>query len=330
MKVAVAGLGWWGKQIISCLSKTSRFKVLYGVDPAPPADVAEFRKAHQFTLAANLDEALADPLVEGVILATPHALHEEQALRVIAAGKNLFCEKPLTMTGEGAKRIVAACEKAGKVLGVGHERRWEPALEELQRLVGAGALGAISLFEANVSHDNFRKLASDNWRLSAKNAPAGMFTAVGIHLTDLFVHFAGPAREVRATTASMIFAPPAEDFVSANIVFKSGARANFTSLSITPFYGRLTVFGDKGWVEIISEGNVDKGLPTILTQGDANGRRRVVYEFTDTVTQNFEAWADAVEGRAPYRFTNQELVDNIRLFEAIVKSTRNGGAAEFL
>ena len=90
------------------------------------------------------------------------------------------------------------------------------------------------------------------------------------------------------------------------------------------------MFGDKGWVEIISEGNVDKGLATILTQGDADGRRRVVYEFTDTVTQNFEAWADAVEGRAPYRFTNQELVDNIRLFEAIVKSTRNGGAAEFL
>ena len=200
----------------------------------------------------------------------------------------------------------------------------------MQRLVDAGALGKISLFEANVSHDNFRKLASDNWRLSAKNAPAGMFTAVGIHMTDLFVHFVGPASEVRATTASMIFAPPAEDFVSTNIVFKSGARANFTSLSITPFYGRLTVFGDKGWVEIISEGNVDKGLPTILTQGDAGGRRRVVYEFTDTVTQNFEAWADAVEGRAPYRFTNQELVDNIRLFEAIVKSTRNGGAAEFL
>ncbi len=309
MKVAVAGLGWWGKQIIGCISRSPRFEVVYGVDPAPPADVADFRKIHPFTLAGSLDEALADPLVEGVILATPHALHEQQALRVIAAGKNLFCEKPLTMTGDGAKRVVAACEKAGKVLGVGHERRWEPAFEELQRLVDAGALGKISLFEANVSHDNFRKLASDNWRLGAKDAPAGMTTAVGIHLTDLFGHFVGPAREVRATTASMIFKPPAEDFVSASILFKSGARANFTSLSITPFYGRFTVFGDKAWVEIVSEGNVDKGLPTILTHGDAGGRRRVVYEFTDTVTQNFEAWADAVEKRAPYRFTHQELVD---------------------
>ena len=330
MKVAVAGLGWWGKQIISCLDKSPRFEVLHGVDPLPPADVEAFRKSHTFKLETDLDKALADPAVEGVILATPHALHEEQALRVIAAGKSLFCEKPLTMTGAGARRVVDACQRAGKVLGVGHERRWEPAFEELQRLIDAGALGKILLFETNVSHDNFRKLARDNWRLSSNNAPAGMMTATGIHLTDLFIHFVGPAAEVRARTASMIFTPPAEDFVTASIVFKSGARATFTSLSVTPFYGRFTVYGDAGWVEIVSEANVDQGKPTILTHADANGRRGVVYEATDTVTQNFEAWADAVEGRAPYRFSQEELVENIKLFEAIVVSSRNGGAAQVL
>ena len=50
MKVAVAGLGWWGKQIISCLDKSPRFEVLYGIDPKPPADIEEFRKSHKFTL----------------------------------------------------------------------------------------------------------------------------------------------------------------------------------------------------------------------------------------------------------------------------------------
>ncbi len=165
--------------------------MLYGVDPAPPADIAEFRKSHKFTLETDLDKALADPAVDGVILATPHELHEEQAMQVIAAGKNLFCEKPLTMTGDGARRIVDACRKAGKVLGIGHERRFEPAFEELQRLIDAGALGKLLLFEANVSHDQFRKLAADNWRLSSSSAPAGMMTAVGIHMTDLMVHFVG-------------------------------------------------------------------------------------------------------------------------------------------
>ena len=331
MKVAVAGLGWWGKQIISCLAGSPRFEVLYGIDPKPPADIDAFRKSHKFALETSLDKALADPAVEGVILATPHALHEAQALAVIAAGKNLFCEKPLTMTGDGARRVVEACRKAGRVLGVGHERRWEPAFEELQRLVDSGALGRLLLFEANVSHDQFRKLAADNWRLSPDSAPAGMMTAVGIHLTDLMVHFAGPAAEVRSNTASMIFAPPAEDFVTASIRFASGVRGTFTSLSITPFYGRFTCYGDKGWVEILSEANVDRGKPTFLTHVDASGQRRQeVYESTDTVSQNFEAWADAVEGRAPYRFTERELIENIRLFEAIVTSSRKGGEPQML
>jgi predicted dehydrogenase len=252
-------------------------------------------------------------------------------LMVIAAGKNLFCEKPLTMTGDGARRVVEACRKAGKVLGVGHERRWEPAFEELQRLIDAGTLGKLLLFETNFSHDQFRKLAADNWRLSPDSAPAGMMTAVGIHLTDLMVHFVGPAEEVRARTASMIFKPPAEDFVTASIDFRSGARGTFTSLSITPFHGRFACFGDQGWVEIVSEANVDRGKPTFLTHVDVSGgRRHEVYEWTDTVIQNFESWADAVEGRVPYRFTDRELIENVRLFEAIVASSRRGGEPQKL
>jgi predicted dehydrogenase len=330
MRIAVAGLGWWGKQIIACLERSPRFEVAMGVDPTPPADIEDFRKHYPFKLSHSLDDALSDRRVEGVVLATPHALHEQQALQVIGAGKNLFCEKPLTMTGEGAKRVVTACRRAGKVLGVGHERRFEPAFEEVQRLVSEGALGKLLLLDANVSHDNFRKLAKDNWRLSPESAPAGMMTAVGIHMTDLFIKLAGPAKEVRARTASLIFQPPAEDFVKANILFKSDAVAAFTALSITPFYARFTIYGDAGWVEVMSEANVDQGRPTTLTHVDHKGRRSVVYEATDTVTQNFEAWADAVEGKAPYRFTDDELIENIRVFEAIVKSTRHNGAAESL
>jgi hypothetical protein len=80
----------------------------------------------------------------------------------------------------------------------------------------------------------------------------------------------------------------------------------------------------------MSEANVDQGKSTTLTHVDHKGRRSVVYEATDTVTQNFEAWADAVEGRTQYRFADDELVENIRLFEAIVTSTRHNGAAESL
>ena len=90
MRIAVAGLGWWGKQIIACLEKSPRFEIAMGVDPMPPADIEDFRQLHPFKLSHSLNEALSDRQIEGVVLATPHALHEQQALEVIAAGKNLF------------------------------------------------------------------------------------------------------------------------------------------------------------------------------------------------------------------------------------------------
>ena len=113
-------------------------------------------------------------------------------------------------------------------------------------------------------------------------------------------------------------------------MFKSGVVGAFTALSTTPFYARFTIYGDAGWAEVLSEANVDQGKPTTLTRVDHSERRSVVYEATDTVRQNFEAWAAAVEGRAPYRFTDDELIENIRVFEAIVKSTHHDGAAQLL
>jgi predicted dehydrogenase len=300
--------------------------VVYGVDPIRRAGLEEDLGKLGIRVATSLETVLRDPGVDGIILATPHKLHEEQVLAVVAAGKNVFCEKPLTMTSSGAERVLAACESAGKVLGIGHERRFEPAFEELERLIAGGALGELLLLEANISHDNFRRLRADNWRLDPEHAPAGMMTAVGIHLTDLFVLHAGAAAEVRARTGTLIFDPPAEDFVTASIAFKSGVRGTISSLSVTPFYGRFTALGDLGWVEIVSEANVDQGKPTHLTYYDGKERQHVSYEAIDAVTLNFEAWADAVEGRAPYRFTREQLLENIRLFEAIVTSSQQRGA----
>ena len=108
MRVAVAGLGWWGKQIISCLKNSPRFAVLQGVDPAASDQVKAFLADHGARYFPDLDAALSSADIDGVILATPHQMHETQCLQVLAAGKELFCEKPLTMTAAGAKRVLDA------------------------------------------------------------------------------------------------------------------------------------------------------------------------------------------------------------------------------
>jgi predicted dehydrogenase len=261
-----------------------------------------------------------------VAVVTPHLLHEEMAIAAFGAGKQVFCEKPLALTTASAERILAACAKAGGVLGIGHERRYEPAMEEMRRLFESGALGRVLHMDANVSHNNFRKMDPSNWRRDRRHAPAGAWTALGIHLGDMFVSFAGQPVRVSARTASQIFPSPSEDFVSADIDFENGARGRITCLSTPPFYGRFTLVCDQGWVEVQEGGNVDKGIPSSFVYCGADGSRQTrSYEHTNTVRMNFEAWADAVEGRSPYRFTADHLLANIRILDAVTRSAAADG-----
>jgi predicted dehydrogenase len=325
IRIGIIGLGWWGRQIVACLADSPRFKVVAGCD-IDTAMAEPFAAAHGFDLFDDYTDLLYKADLDAVAVVTPHALHEEMALAAIAAGKQLFCEKPLALTTASAERILAACEKAGRVLGIGHERRYEPAMEEMRRLFESGVLGRILHMDANVSHNNFRKMDPSNWRLDPRHAPAGAWTALGIHLGDLFVSLAGKPLSVCARTASQIFPPPSEDFVSAGIDFENGARARVTCLSTPPFYARFTLLCDQGWVEVQEGGNVDQGAPTSFVHCRADGSRETrSYDPINTVRLNFEAWADAIEGRAPYRLTPEQMLDNIRILDAVTRSSVANG-----
>jgi predicted dehydrogenase len=325
IRIGIIGLGWWGKQIVTCLAESSRFKVVAGCD-TDGKTATPFAAAQKFDLTDDYKVLLKRPDIDAIAVVTPHLLHEEMALAGFAAGKHVFCEKPLALTSASAERILAACAKAGGVLGIGHERRYEPAMEEMRRLFESGALGRILLMDANVSHSNFRKMDLSNWRRDPKHAPAGAWTALGIHLGDMMVSLVGPPARVAARTASQIFPAPAEDFVSAEIDFAGGARGRITCLSTPPFYGRFTLIGDQGWVETQEGGNVDKGIPSSFVYCGPDGNRVTRnYGHANTVRMNFEAWADAIEGHAPYRFSTEQLRDNIRILDAVTRSAAAEG-----
>ncbi|MGB8184181.1 MAG: Gfo/Idh/MocA family oxidoreductase, partial [Pseudolabrys sp.] len=285
-----------------------------------------FAASHKFDLTEDYRELLNRSDVDAVAVVTPHLLHEEMAVEAFRAGKHVFCEKPLALTAASAERILAACATAGGVLGIGHERRYEPAMEEMRRLFETGALGRLLHLDANVSHSNFRRMDPSNWRRDPRHAPAGAWTALGIHLGDMFVSLAGKPTRVAGRTASQIFPTPSEDFVSAEIDFENGAYGRITCLSTPPFYGRFTLVCDQGWVEVQEGGNVDKGIPSSFVHCTVDGSRHTrTYEHANTVRMNFEAWADAVEARAPYRFHAEELLSNIRILDAVTRSAAADG-----
>src|SRR4051794_39210723 len=108
VKVAMIGLGWWGKKMTAVLkSAHDDIEVVCAAEPNPAG--AEFAAANGLVHYRTDAEALTHPGVEAVVLATPHSLHAEQIARAVAAGKHIFCEKPLSHTRKGAEAAVNAC-----------------------------------------------------------------------------------------------------------------------------------------------------------------------------------------------------------------------------
>lgn len=319
IKAAVAGLGWWGQHVVRRLAASEHVRIVAAIEP--DAARAAFANEHGLKVARDLADVLPDTGIDAVILCTPHMLHGLQVLACAGAGKHVFCEKPLALTRADAERSVAACKAAGVVLGIGHERRYEPAIEEVKRLLEAGVLGTMMHVEANFSHDKLAKVPADDWRASPVHAPAAGMTAMGIHLSDLFIDLAGPVQQVFASTTSRVAFPENGDVVSALLRFESGATGYLNAILVTPHYLCLTVFGSEAWVEVRNETHPDTPGPSTLTLQHRDGRTETrQYPWLDTVRANYEAFAQAVEGGTAYRFTDAQKVGNIAVLEAICQS----------
>jgi predicted dehydrogenase len=316
---AVAGLGWWGQHVVRRLAGSEHLRIVRAVETNPAR--APFAAEHGLAFAGDLAEALGDPGIDAVILCTPHALHTAQVLACAAARKHVFCEKPLALTRADAERSVAACNAAGVVLGIGHERRYEPAIVEVRRLIRDGVLGTVMHVEANFNHDKLADVPAGDWRTLPQDAPAAGMTAMGIHLSDLFVDLLGPASEAFAATASRVAYPDTGDVVSALIRFESGATGYLNAILVTPHYLCLTVFGSQAWVEVVNATHPDTPGPSTLVLQHRDGTRETrTYQWVDTVRENLETFARAIEEGAPYPFTDAQKIGNIAVLEAICRS----------
>jgi len=325
--VALIGLGWWGKTMARLLASSSRLKLVHAVDIDPAG--SELARQLGIRFSTSYADALADPEVQAVILCTPHAQHREQILAAVAVRKHVFCEKPLALTRADAIECVEACRNAKLVLGIGHERRFEPPIMELRRLFTEGALGTALQIEANFSQDKFLNLPADNWRLSAKDAPAGPMTATGIHLLDLAVSLLGPARRVVAHVGQLGSQLRNGDTLAVLVGFANGTNALISAMLATPFVGRFALYGNKGWAEIVDKAHPEASEGWVMTTCLRGGKRETrEFAAAPAVLSNLEAFSDAVAGKAPYPVTDAELVGTIAALEAVFKSAHRGGTVE--
>jgi predicted dehydrogenase len=316
--VAVVGLGWWGRTIVPLLKDNAKLKVVCGVDVRPV-------ELDGIAVVSSFEEALKDPAVQGVVLCTPHTQHTEQIIAAAQAGKHVFCEKPLSLSRADVLRAVTACNDNEVALAVGHEKRFEPPVQEVFRAAKAGELGTLLQIEANFSQDKFLSLTSDNWRMSEKEAPAGPMTATGIHLLDLSVGLLGPAQHVFAKVRQLGSRLTNGDTLGILVSFKNGSNALISAVLATPFDGRFAVYGNKGWAEVRDKAHPESPQGWTLTR-TMRGKEKHVQDFptANAVLANLEAFADAALKRAPYPVPQDQMIANVSTLEAVFRSVKSG------
>ena len=316
VNAAIVGLGWWGRNILQCIQgRSTKLQFVHGVSKETDAALP-LAEAHGLTLSDDLDLALSDKRVEAVVLATPHSLHADQIVRVAAAGKPVYCEKPLALKRVDAERAVAAVRKAGVPIGVGQNKRFWPSMADLRGIVAGGALARIMHIEGHYSNEN-SGLHFSAWRASPGESPGGGMTGTGIHLLDAFVGLGGPVAEVAARVITHRSGADPRDAASVMLRFANNLSGYFGLVRASPFYWHVQVFGDEGSIEAIGE------TETVLrTRGGKVERRQ--FEKIDSLLAEMDAFADAVTGRAPYPITPAEMIDTIAAFEAVIRSMETG------
>lgn len=324
LNTAIIGLGRWGQRLVDSIQDAGKpkgdFILFTRAVTRTPAKAADFANRHGMPIDNDYAAALADPNIAAVALATPHTQHAEQIIEAAAAGKHIFVEKPFTLTAESAERAVAACERAGVVLALGHNRRFFPSMIALKAMIGSGDLGQVLHLEGHFSASYGLNLTPKIWRADSTESPAGGMTSLGIHCIDAFIHLNGPISRVQAYSLKQVLTVESNDTTAMMLRFENGATGLLGTLTATARLMQVQVFGTKGWVRIDEDGT--------MTVCAIDGKPEIrEFEKSDTCRSELESFAAAVAGEEPYLIPTDQAIHGVAVLEAIVESAAKDGEA---
>ncbi len=231
-RVACVGAGYWGANLVRTFHALGALHRVVEVDEGLRRQMA--LRYPGATVTGELADALADPEVDAVAIATPAATHAQIVRRSLEAGKDVFVEKPLCLSLAEGEELVRLAEAEGRILMVGHLLRYHPAVRRLKRLVADGELGRIQYITAErVSLGRFRREESVLWSL-------------GPHDVSVVLWLVGEAPVRVRGQGSAFLQPGVADVYAAALTFPGGASAYLLFSWLHPFkQQRLTVVGDR-------------------------------------------------------------------------------------
>jgi predicted dehydrogenase len=276
---------------------------------------------------ADYHDLLAREDVEAVSVCLPNALHHPATIAAARAGKHVLCEKPISLSLEQAREMIAECDKAGVVLQVGHHLRTNAFAMKAHELIRNGTLGRITYVRLRQAHDwggnttvrdSFGKLASSG---------GGTLLDNGCHMMDLARYLGGDVREVHARTATLGFEIEVEDTSVVSLEFANGALGTVENAwTATGWEEGFWVYGTRGALEYTNRTGVKEmrhvqryAAGTGWTDPDVTVHR---YGGLDPHSVGVIAFLEAIRGERQVVCTGQDGLEAVRLVLASYESAR--------
>jgi predicted dehydrogenase len=256
--IGVIGFGWLGQAHSRSLLRIPTLFADRTYDPrliacsdALPARVSQAVDSFSFHRGSvDWRRVVEDPDVDVVFIAAPNMLHGELVAAVAAAGKAVFCEKPVGGTPEHVLRAATAARDAGVISGVGYNYRWAPLVQYTRELIATGELGTITNYRGRFfSMYGSDPLGVNSWRFQLHEAGYGVTSDLLSHAVDLAHMLIGPITRLTGTVETFIRERPAptggashygrgtpedprtpvtnEDYAAMLVEFANGTRGTF-------------------------------------------------------------------------------------------------------
>jgi predicted dehydrogenase len=326
--IAIVGYGYWGPKLVRNFFQNGHYSRIFIVDENPERRARGVSENRGSMGLASLDEALRNPEITAVALATPVATHHPLAKAALLAGRHVLVEKPLATTQVDAEELVALAQQRNLVLGVDHTYVYHAAVERIRQYVQSGELGRLAYIDSSrINLGLFQHDVNVLWDLAVHDL------AIINRLTD-----------ERPTTVQAIGAAHLtqgiENIGILVLRYASGLFVHINCSWVSPVKLRhMLIGGDR---KMIVYDDLDGNEPVkiydsgVVARTDEE-RNRLLYEyragdvFSPRIAQK-EALAGLVADFVQAIKTGGQLAsdgrfgaDNVRILEAAQQSVKNGG-----
>lgn len=322
--LAVIGLGnAFEPHAKSLLDLKDRIDVRWAASPSR-ARTTGVSERFGFPVTNDLEQAIADPSVQAVMVLTPPNVHLDLAERCFAAGKHVLMEKPLEVSLARAERLVAAGREAGKRLGVVLQARFRGSSLRLRDALAAGELGAVQAAWMSVPWWRPQSYYDEPGRGELARDGGGVLLTQAIHTLNLFCSFVGVPEVVAAqVTTTALHRMETEDYASALLRLGNGAPGTImaTTAAVPGGPEQITIIGTSGTARLTGDalriGYVDGREEVLEGDGRTGGgasimdfahdaHRALIADFADAVAQDRDPMVPGEDALA-----TQRLIDTI-------------------